>query len=492
MGLAMIGRREFIAGVATAVAAPAILREARAAPASLRIRRDVQKMAANDPWFTKYAQAVQAMHDLTKNKPNDQRGWRNQALIHLNHCPHGTKTFVHWHRHYILNFELICGQLIGDPNFALAYWNWSANTGTIPNPFYDLQKLNVTFWKDPSNAQSNNWSPNTVTTKGARALAKGQGLISNPSSGQNFTQTHIDDIKENTDFDLFTSELETGPHNSAHTITGGSSTGTNGHMRSGMSPLDPIFWLHHCNIDRIWAEWQRGGNVTPGLSGNYNNQFVNGAGQQVAQASSQSALDFAAMNYNYDTLSGELLAKLIKEMALERRQWPPGPPPEFRQIVLGGDPVEKVLSPRVTTQFAVDAKELLPNLFRQRTFQAVKAPTVRRLAVGGGRIVAKLSGVKAPGRETSLLCKVFVNHPDANAATPSTDPLYAGTFSFFGAHGGHGLSEIYVDVTRPLRYLAADGRLEPETVSIQIVPVPADGAATDDKFSVGRIELVSV
>jgi tyrosinase len=361
-------------------------------------------MAANDPWFGKYAQAVQAMHDLTKNKPNDQRGWRNQALIHLNHCPHGANTFLHWHRHYILNFELICGQLIGDPSFALAYWNWSAKNGTIPNPFYDLQKLNVTFWKDPSNAQSNNWSANPVTTKGARALLKGQGLQSNPNSGQNFTQSHIDDIKEQTDFDIFKGQIESGPHNNAHTITGGTSTGTNGHMRSGMSPLDPIFWLHHCNVDRIWAEWQSAGNTTPGLSANYNNQFVSGAGQAV-QASSQSALDFKAMNYTYSTLFGELVTRLIREMALERRPWPPGPPPELRPIVLGIDPGQKVLAPRVTTQFTLDTKELLPNLFRQRTFQATKAPSVPRQAVGTGRIVAKLSDVKAPARDTSVLLR---------------------------------------------------------------------------------------
>jgi tyrosinase len=26
-----------------------------------------------------------------------------------------------------------------------------------------------------------------------------------------------------------------------------------------MSPRDPIFWLHHCNIDRLWAEWNARG-----------------------------------------------------------------------------------------------------------------------------------------------------------------------------------------------------------------------------------------
>ena len=23
------------------------------------------------------------------------------------------------------------------------------------------------------------------------------------------------------------------------------------------APLDPIFWLHHCNIDRLWEAWLR-------------------------------------------------------------------------------------------------------------------------------------------------------------------------------------------------------------------------------------------
>jgi hypothetical protein len=26
--------------------------------------------------------------------------------------------------------------------------------------------------------------------------------------------------------------------------------------RIEISPMDPMFWLHHANIDRIWDEWQ--------------------------------------------------------------------------------------------------------------------------------------------------------------------------------------------------------------------------------------------
>ena len=32
---------------------------------------------------------------------------------------------------------------------------------------------------------------------------------------------------------------------------------TYGHMSLHTSPNDPIFFLNHCNVDRIWAEWQQ-------------------------------------------------------------------------------------------------------------------------------------------------------------------------------------------------------------------------------------------
>ena len=37
-------------------------------------------------------------------------------------------------------------------------------------------------------------------------------------------------------------------HNQLHVWVGGS-------MGPGTSPNDPIFFLHHCNVDRLWVEW---------------------------------------------------------------------------------------------------------------------------------------------------------------------------------------------------------------------------------------------
>ncbi|MGE5347514.1 MAG: tyrosinase family protein, partial [Acidithiobacillales bacterium] len=30
-----------------------------------------------------------------------------------------------------------------------------------------------------------------------------------------------------------------------------------GDMATAASPTDPLFFLHHANIDRIWSEWQK-------------------------------------------------------------------------------------------------------------------------------------------------------------------------------------------------------------------------------------------
>ncbi|MGC2222539.1 MAG: tyrosinase family protein [Methylocella sp.] len=47
--------------------------------------------------------------------------------------------------------------------------------------------------------------------------------------------------------------LERTPHNLVHNNIGG-------WMPSALSPRDPIFFMHHCNIDRIWAVWNSLGN----------------------------------------------------------------------------------------------------------------------------------------------------------------------------------------------------------------------------------------
>jgi tyrosinase len=59
----------------------------------------------------------------------------------------------------------------------------------------------------------------------------------------------VEAVKARDRFTPFQLALETGPHNAAHRAIGGD-------MVTTASPTDPIFYMHHANVDRIWYEWQ--------------------------------------------------------------------------------------------------------------------------------------------------------------------------------------------------------------------------------------------
>lgn len=98
---------------------------------SPRIRRNVNQVQATHPAIAKYADAVRALRAAPAPK-----NWDTLARIHQDRCPHGNWFFLPWHRAYLHYFERLCGQAIGDPNFALPYWDWGARLA-IPAPFLD-------------------------------------------------------------------------------------------------------------------------------------------------------------------------------------------------------------------------------------------------------------------------------------------------------------------------------------------------------------------
>lgn len=490
----MINRRDFLVGASSAVAlgvavgVPGVSARSQTR-GGLRVRRDIQTMSDNDEFFDQYAAAVRKMHELSANDP---RNWRHQALIHLGFCPHGNVNFLPWHRHYIRFYEHICGTLIGDSSFALGYWNWSADQGRIPGPFFANGPLNVTYWNDLSNASDPNWSSQEVTTVGVRGLDPSTGLMDrNPIV---FSQRNIDNIKSDPNYGVFRGRLEGSPHGQGHVITGAANP-QSGHMYSGMSPLDPIFWLHHCNVDRIWAEWQQAQNHTPDNPEAYNGQFVDGEGNFV-NVTANGARDFRVLGYTYETLPApeaetEGMAKILSIQSGERAdiQSFARQEQEASPEVLGRADTRRAAVANTETRFSVETGRIAERLFDASRFLAIDFLESPRIAVREKRILARLIDVEADADAAGLLANIFINCPYLSPATPVTDAHYADTFAFFGA-GGHA-RDFIVDITEPLRAQAKDGRLDNGSIDIQVMAAPLTDAARKAELRIGGIEVIT-
>jgi tyrosinase len=198
------------------------------------VRRDVNSLAPNDPIIQSYAAAVQAMQGLPTSDP---RNWTRQAQIHNSFCRHQNWLILPWHRAYLFYFERICRELSGNSDFALPYWNWTANR-QVPAPFWDTG--------------SPLFHANRVATATSQASENivGQNVIDGALAPTNFILFAGAQVPLNHPplFGPGMGPLESGPHNNIHGFVGGT-------MGGFMSPLDPIFWLHHCRMDELWTQW---------------------------------------------------------------------------------------------------------------------------------------------------------------------------------------------------------------------------------------------
>jgi hypothetical protein len=63
------------------------------------------------------------------------------------------------------------------------------------------------------------------------------------------SEADVEAVKARRRFVPFKSALENGPHNAVHNAIGGD-------MTTAASPTDPLFFMHHANVDRLWYQWR--------------------------------------------------------------------------------------------------------------------------------------------------------------------------------------------------------------------------------------------
>lgn len=94
-------------------------------------------------------------------------------------------------------------------------------------------------------------------------------------------------------------------HNKVHLWAGGMTGDTVGTFTLNTSPNDPLFWLHHANVDRLWAKWSsiHGLKYAPesgGMHGHNLNDHMWPYNQIGLHVTPKSMLNHKALGYRYE------------------------------------------------------------------------------------------------------------------------------------------------------------------------------------------------
>ncbi|MEO0984928.1 MAG: FG-GAP-like repeat-containing protein, partial [Cyanobacteria bacterium J06639_14] len=170
---------------------------------------------------------------------------------------HGGAGFMPWHRLLLIEYENALQAV--NPNVTLPYWDWT-DLNTTMNVLLQDNFMGPAAQGDVTTgyfSESNGWGVRndlsggrwTGLDSGTDALGRGVGVqVQNPGTWETNVQASLGQ----NGYNLFANNVErsTGNHNNAHGFIGGIMSNVSA------SPNDPIFWMLHSNVDRLWAEWQ--------------------------------------------------------------------------------------------------------------------------------------------------------------------------------------------------------------------------------------------
>jgi tyrosinase len=509
-----MNRRELVTGAGTVVLAGTASSTkvyAEPARANLATRRPIGSMQANDPMLASYRLAVERMKALPASDP---RSWESIAQIHNNNCPHGNWFFLPWHRAYLISFERACRQISGNENFALPYWDWTEQprmpaaftaqtVGGRPNALFD----NTREMPPGASLRASAIGAPVIT----RLLAETdfENFGSTRPTGQNSTEARWLRAPGRT------TALEAGPHNSTHATIGGD-------MGDMLSPRDPIFWLHHANVDRMWARWTAQGRANTAESMwatfPFNGIFwtpQGATGTTPFNVGVSELLDHRAWGYTYQGLPpGEQAVARAPQAPLPQPrvvasvtptgvatlnavlttrvpiagneagpapQAPPGagsPPGDDPNAILRGD---APLEPR---QGGAPAPGPAPG--------AAKGAAPRpRTVLERGRVFAILDGMGARSGNAATF-NVFLNCPYLTPKTPESDPHFVGTYGLFALqnHAQHAGVNVQIELTETIARLRRTTPNFGAELDVQLLPVEARGGTLE--LNVQRINIAAL
>ena len=268
-----MNRRAALAGGTAAALFGAVAQTGAQTPP--RIRKGAGALTATSDDVVAFGEAVRIM-----KRRRDSLSWDRQVQIHHRESQHNNGLFLPWHRQQLAHLERIVARLTGHETFAMPYWDWQEHRflpawiSDRDSPLYERDRARGVETLDFAAAR---WAESPYTAKLA-------------SDG----------------FETFCGKLPEGAgmvegygHNHIHQLMGGVMK----HPRT--SARDPMFWLHHSNVDRVWATWHRnqGKDLYPGeWTARTVGGFVDAEGREVAALPVGGTLETRPLGYDYDRL----------------------------------------------------------------------------------------------------------------------------------------------------------------------------------------------
>ncbi|VDI79370.1 tyrosinase [Mytilus galloprovincialis] len=249
-----VNENNFVVSTRTEVKIQLHIRLRRQGNHRLRVRKEIRTLRENE--LDDFFDAVNA---LKKDKSVSPNKYDSFALMHQGGAlasAHDGPNFVSWHRYYLLLFENALREK--KSRVTLPYWDSTADflmankTDSIlftelflGNPKGVVYSGPFALWETPT-------KPTTLLRRDVGAVQRSSPIDPKKLKAVFRKKYHRDILRRTTPRGSY-ANLES-HHDSVHVWVGGS----DGHMAdANLSPMDPVFYIHHCFIDYLWEKFRK-------------------------------------------------------------------------------------------------------------------------------------------------------------------------------------------------------------------------------------------
>lgn len=404
-------------------------------------------------------------------------------------CQHAHWLFLPWHRMYLLQFERIIGHTINDQEWRLPYWDYDASDearwaippeflGGNDNPLAATRERDriPSIDRDPSSAMG---VPGFVSPDATPSAGFGGAVVRSPiQSG------------------MGTGALENIPHNAIHNQIGGDFGDP---RRAG---LDPLFWLHHANIDRLWERWRsEPDRRLPTDPAWLDTAFefpdpIEPSGRRTLRV--RDILDTRAVGYAYDDVpepprAAPAVTPEDRDVLAVSEALDVGEAREPELIGASGRRVH--LQDAMTHEVQIQDPREWALLQARETIDVDAATDLEDLAFDAAveaRIFLQLEGVRGT-QISAAVYDVYVNVPEGDD-TADHPELRAGTYGPFGlveTTEAGGSTTVGFDISEVVAHLRGQGRWDPTKLTVTFAPRSGDATnmSAGGDLTVERIGL---